>query len=58
MGKKNGFTLLELLLAISLDLYFATKLHIVRVTGKNLAHLIFIGFIFAGLLLITKGSIL
>lgn len=47
-----------LVLAICLDLYFATKLHIVRVTGKSLAHLIFIGFIFAGLLLITKGSIL
>src|SRR3989344_2578698 len=47
-----------LFLAIILDFYFATKLHIIRITGKNLAHLIFIGFIFVGLLLLTKGSVL
>lgn len=47
-----------LLLALFLDLYFASKLRIIRITGKNLAHLIFIGFIFAGIILLTKGSIL
>lgn len=45
-------------LALVMDLYFATKLRIIRITGKNLSHLIFIGFIFMGLLLVTKGSIL
>ena len=47
-----------LILAIILDFYFASKFHIIRVTGKNMAHLIFIGFIFVGLLLLTKGSVL
>ena len=47
-----------LLLTLILDLYFARKLKVVRVSGKNFAHLIFIGFIFAGLFLIIKGSIL
>lgn len=48
-----------LLLALLLDLYFAMKLKVIRVGGKNIAHFMFIGFIFAGLLLITlKGAIL
>lgn len=47
-----------LLLAFIVDFYFAAKLRVIRITGKNLAHLIFIGFIFVGLLLLTKGSIL
>ncbi len=47
-----------LLLALLLDFYFATKLHIVRVSGKNLAHVIFIGFIIFGLVFLTKGAIL
>ncbi|MBI4226573.1 CAP domain-containing protein [Candidatus Roizmanbacteria bacterium] len=47
-----------LLLALILDFYFVTKLRIIRITGKNIAHMIFIGFIFVGLLLLTKGSIL
>ncbi|OGK41644.1 hypothetical protein A2954_07225 [Candidatus Roizmanbacteria bacterium RIFCSPLOWO2_01_FULL_37_12] len=47
-----------LALAFIMDLYFANKLRVIRITGKNLAHLIFIGFIFIGLLLLTKGSVL
>ena len=47
-----------LILAFIMDFYFASKLRIIRITGKNIAHLIFIGFIFIGLLLLTKGSIL
>lgn len=47
-----------LFLTLIIDFYFARKLRIIRVTGKNLAHLIFIGFIFVGLLLLTKGSVL
>lgn len=47
-----------LLLTLIMDFYFASKLHIIRITGKNMAHMIFVGFIFVGLLIITRGSIL
>lgn len=47
-----------LLLALFLDFYFAAKFRVIRVSGKNLAHFIFIFFIFAGLLIITKGAII
>ena len=33
-----------LFLAVILDLYFSFKLRVIRITGKNLADLIFIGF--------------
>lgn len=47
-----------LITALALDFYFASRLRLIRVTGKNLAHVIFIGFIIAGILLLTKGAIL
>lgn len=48
-----------LLLTLAVDFYFAMKLKVVRVSGRNITHFMFIGFIFAGLLLITlKGAIL
>ncbi len=47
-----------LLLALALDFYFASKLHVVRIGSKNLAHFIFIGFIILGLLVFTRGAIL
>ncbi len=48
-----------LIVALGLDFYFAAKFNIVRVSGKNLAHLIFAGFIVVGLLVFfTKGAIL
>lgn len=47
-----------LMLALVLDFYFASKLNIVRIGGKNIAHFIFLGFIFVGLLLITRGAII
>lgn len=41
------------------DLYIASKLHIVPTGGKPLAHLMFLGFIYVGLLLLFRsGSIL
>ncbi len=46
-----------LLLALIYDLYFASKLHLTRVGGKNLAHLIFIIIMIIGLYLLTKGAI-
>lgn len=40
------------------DLYVAEKMKIIRMSGKNLAHLVFIGFLVAGVLLfISQGKI-
>jgi hypothetical protein len=48
-----------LILAIVLDFYFAAKMNIIRIGGKNLAHFIFIGFILIGIIFVaTKGTIL
>lgn len=47
-----------LMLALALDLYFASKFRIIRVGGKNLAHFIFISFILIGLLIATRGAII
>ncbi len=54
----NIVFLLFLVLALAMDFYFAAHLNIVRIGGNNLAHLIFVGFIFLGLIYLTKGSIL
>lgn len=47
-----------LMFALVLDFYFASKLNIIRIGGKNIAHFIFLGFIFVGLLLLTRGAII
>lgn len=47
-----------LMLALILDFYFASKLHIVRIGGKNVAHFIFLAFVLVGLLFLTKGAII
>ena len=47
-----------LLLALALDFYFAAKFRIVRVSGKNLAHFIFIFFILTALFIFGKGAII
>lgn len=47
-----------LLCILILDFYVAAKLHVLRITGKNIAHIIFIAFIIMGLLLMAKGAIL
>lgn len=54
----NAVFLGFLLLALALDFYFASKLNVIRIGGKNLAHFIFISFIFLGLFLFTRGAIL
>lgn len=46
-----GFVLL-------VDLYFANKFNLIRFTGKNIAHLIFIIFVVCSILLMTKGLII
>lgn len=47
-----------LLLALILDFYFVAKFRIIRISGKNLAHIIFITFIIIGLIIISKGVII
>lgn len=47
-----------LILALISDLYFAYKLKIVRIGSKHFAHLIFIGFVFMALIVLTRGVIL
>ncbi|MGB9883052.1 MAG: CAP domain-containing protein [Microgenomates group bacterium] len=47
-----------LIVALILDFYFVVKFNIIRISGKNLTHLIFIFFIIIGLLIMTKGAII
>lgn len=47
-----------LLLALFLDLYFAHRLKVIRITGKNIAHFLFLSFILLALFFVTKGAIL
>jgi uncharacterized protein YkwD len=47
-----------LILTLISDLYFAYKLKIVRLTGKHIAHFIFISFVLISLVILTKGVIL
>jgi len=47
-----------LIIALFFDFYFAAKFNIVRVSGKNLAHIIFALFIFGGILMFARGAIL
>jgi len=50
--------ILALAIALIFDLYYAYKLDIVRLTGKNIAHLLFLGVSLIGFIVIAKGSIL
>lgn len=61
----NGLTVklsflffLVLMTALVFDLYYAQKLNIIRLTGKHIAHVMFIGFILIAITLISKGNIL
>lgn len=49
-----------LMVAFALDLFVAVKLNVVhlRVTGKHLVHILFLGFMAAGLLIVAQGKIL
>jgi len=49
-----------LMLTLILDFYFAAKMGVLklRLTGKNFAHFIFLGFIVIGLFIISRGAIL
>ncbi len=54
----NMVFLFFLFLALIMDFYFANKLGIVRLTGKNLSHFIFIIFLILSLIIIKQGVIL
>lgn len=48
-----------LMVLLTTDLYFALKLNLLRFHGKNLAHLIFLGFIMLGFIFfLSKGGII
>jgi len=47
-----------LLIALALDFYYASKLSVMRVGGKNLAHFVFIFFMMAALLIVSRGAII
>lgn len=47
-----------LLLALALDFYYAAKMRIIRVAGRNVVHFAFIAFIIAGLIISTRGKII
>jgi hypothetical protein len=47
-----------LLMSLGLDFYFATRFNIIRVGGKNLAHFVFVAFMFLGLFIISRGAII
>lgn len=46
------------LITLSLDLYIATKLKLLRIGGKNIVHMLFIGFIIVALFIIRNGGII
>ncbi len=55
----NIIFMIFLLAALVLDFYFAAKFNIIRFGGKNLAHFIFVTFIFVGLVYVfINGSII
>ena len=47
-----------LIFALTFDFYFAAKLNIISLKGKNLIHILFIAFISIGLLIAIKGALL
>ncbi|RJQ38288.1 CAP domain-containing protein [Candidatus Microgenomates bacterium] len=47
-----------LLLALALDFYFASKFNVIRIAGKNTAHILFVIFILIGLFMLTIGTII
>lgn len=50
--------LLFLFGVLALDLYVGTKMHLFRMNGKNLVHMLFIGFVLVGIYFLTKGAII
>lgn len=47
-----------LVIVLAIDLYFAHKMEIIRLSGKNVAHIIFLATLVVGLLILKNGVIL
>jgi hypothetical protein len=54
----NYVFLLFLALALIMDFYFSVKFNVIRIGGKNIAHLIFIAFLILGLTFFVRGTII
>ncbi|MEK7177208.1 MAG: CAP domain-containing protein [Patescibacteria group bacterium] len=54
----NVIFMMFLIMALALDFYFASKFNIIRIGGKNTAHLLFIIFVLIGLFMSTIGAII
>ena len=54
----NVIFMIFLIMALVLDFYFASKFNIIRIGGKNTAHLLFIIFMLIGLFMSTIGTII
>jgi len=54
----NVIFMVFLIVALILDFYFASKFNVIRIGGKNTAHLLFIIFILIGLFMSTIGTII
>lgn len=54
----NVIFMVFLIIALALDFYFASKFNVIRIGGKNTAHLLFIIFILIGLFMSTIGTII
>jgi len=54
----NVIFMVFLIMVLILDFYFASKFNIIRIGGKNTAHLLFIIFILIGLFMSTIGTII
>ncbi len=54
----DKFFLSFLVILLIFDLVYATELSLVRASGKNLAHLLFLFFILLALSMITKGRVI
>jgi hypothetical protein len=54
----NVIFMVFLIMALALDFYFASKFNVIRIGGKNTAHILFIIFILIGLFMSTIGTII
>jgi len=56
--KGSALFIALLIVALILDFYFAAKLGLIHIKGKQLVHILFLGFIIVGAYIIINGAIL
>lgn len=54
----NYIFIAVLILALIMDFYFAARLNLIHIKGKNILHILFLGFILTGTIMVIKGSII